>query len=71
MAFTPEQRAEILEVVAENSVTPQDIPQAQSADEVSSLPSIDLNGDYKMVRIEDIGGDPDYITQHDLDVICV
>ena len=55
----------------EQTVTPNDIPQAQSASEMSSLPGINNNGDYRMVRLQDIGGDPDYITNQDLDVICV
>lgn len=69
-SFTPEQRAEILEVVAENSVTPNDIPQASSASEMTGLPGIDLNGDYKMLPMSDIS-DPQSITNQDLDEICV
>lgn len=70
MAFTPEERAEILEVVMEQTVTPNDIPQASSPSEMTGLPGIDLNGDYKMLPMADIS-DPQSITSQDLDIICV
>lgn len=71
MAFTPEQQQEILDIVAEQSVTPQTISQAQSPNEVISLPGIDASGGYKMVRMQDIKDNTVVsITDDEIDAIC-
>lgn len=72
MAFTPEEQQEILDIVAGQSVTPQQIPQAATPSDVLSLPGIDASGEYKMVRLEDIAGDATMaITETEIDTICV
>ena len=71
MAFTPEERQEVLDIVAAQSKTPQTIPQAQTPDDVVSLPGIDASGDYKMVPMEDIKNDSIVsISDNEIDVIC-
>lgn len=71
MAFTPEERQEVLDIVAEQSRTPQTIPQAQSPDDVVSLPGIDASGDYKMVRMEEIKDNTIVsISDSEIDAIC-
>ncbi|MBO4786492.1 MAG: hypothetical protein J5510_05445 [Prevotella sp.] len=69
MAFTDEEKAEILAIVQEQTVTPSDISTATSLDAISSLPGVDAGGGYKMLPMSLIKNRHVTLTQDEYDAI--